>query len=198
MTRETIAAAAALLLLHAVVHVVADQRIVSSAIVSCLPPAPPPAAAAAAASPGRRNVLQVLPTQAQDEVVVAIPRPTELKCYQKLSLLVELAPEASSAETLELRCIGSPVCPCPCNYISDPGCGCRDLKTVLKIKLTHQAFTGVFETVPYGTNIYSWGVEEVVTSVTSCPVSSSAGLACNEQCQCNMRFWLLQHVRLVL
>jgi hypothetical protein len=174
-TRAAAAALQLLLLAQWVADVRSDQRVVSSKVLSCLPGAPQPMAAAA----GRRiqQNPDTLPTQPEDDIPLNVARPTDIKCFQKLSILIELAPEQQGAPaTFKLRCIGSPVCPCPCNYLSDPGCGCRDLKSVLEIKVDHSAFTATFAADPTG-ELYTWNAEELVSPIApgqSCTVRAKA------------------------
>ncbi len=40
---------------------------------------------------------------------------------------------------LPIQCSGSSGCPCTCNYATDPGCTCRDLKDTLNVTITKGA-----------------------------------------------------------
>eukprot|EP00803_Ostreobium_quekettii_P007181 evm.model.scf_511.1 EVM.evm.TU.scf_511.1 scf_511:48050-50383(-) len=61
-----------------------------------------------------------------------------LACNDKLvvTVAVEGGRELDTERLeFEMGCVGSPECPCPCNYASDRTCSCRDLGQKLSINL---------------------------------------------------------------
>eukprot|EP00879_Flechtneria_rotunda_P028806 GHRR01031032.1.p1 GENE.GHRR01031032.1~~GHRR01031032.1.p1 ORF type:complete len:186 (+),score=24.42 GHRR01031032.1:102-659(+) len=66
---------------------------------------------------------------------------TSLSCKQKLVITVTVdSGDTTSSQDIALTvsCVGSPTgsCPCPCNYAVDASCTCRDLASILTIKLS--------------------------------------------------------------
>ena len=196
--RLRVLAALLVLLLHSP-SATAQPRVITSEIVPCIfrpplsprppsspPPSPeplaPPAAGgrssagAAQESPAGRRLVQDF----EEEGVPGPPaiRAKELKCDEKVSMLVELRPDDARWQgEMELTCVGTPngACPCPCNYLSDPGCSCRDLVIPLKINITQLAFQMELNVDPRGQ--YRWKAEERVTHNNDCKVIAGCASA---------------------
>lgn len=69
---------------------------------------------------------------------------TTILCSKKIILtltVVDQTEVATSMLSFNVSCINSPTgqCPCPCNYVQEAACGCRDLSDPMTVQITKSA-----------------------------------------------------------